>query len=258
MIRLALATAEPIPLAELVPGVAVEGQPADDEAAIERCLSGGAHVVLTAPSPLLGPTLDRLAAVARQAGVQLGLLNPDRYLPSRRLIRAQLDAGKLGDPGLVRIHRWLPAGGARDLHLRDLDVAIWLIGRAPDVVYALDTDCSRQLHLGFPGGAMALLDVATLPAGDGYRLLHLIGSRGAAYADDQQNTQLLYRGGAARALLVDEGAAALRGLARDAAAALAAGGDLSCTLAEWRRVAGVAAAARRSIETREAVTLEPT
>jgi predicted dehydrogenase len=132
--------------------------------------------------------------------------NPDRLLPSRRLIRQQLEAGRLGEPGLVRSHHWTSDGGDPfDAIRHDVDVAIWLIGRAPNVVYAIARAGSCQLHLGFPGGPMALIERATdLPAGDGYRSLSVIGSCGAAYADDHQNVQLLYRGGPARAVLVPE------------------------------------------------------
>ena len=43
---------------------------------------------------------------------------------------------------------------------------------------------------------MALIDCAqTLPQGDGYFSLSLIGSTGAAYADSHHNRQLLYGGG---------------------------------------------------------------
>ena len=34
------------------------------------------------------------------------VINPDRFLPSRQLIRQQIEAGKLGEVGLIRIHRW--------------------------------------------------------------------------------------------------------------------------------------------------------
>jgi predicted dehydrogenase len=67
-----------------------------------------------------------------------------------------------------------------------------------------------QLHLGFPDGGMAVIDYSrTLPHGDGYFSLSMIGSAGAAYADDHHNTQLLFGGGHPSALVTGHGDKAL-------------------------------------------------
>ena len=51
---------------------------------------------------------------------------------------------------------------------------------------------------------MAILDFTdSLPAGEGYRSLCLIGSKGAAYADDHRNRNLFFTGGAPKALPPD-------------------------------------------------------
>ena len=42
---------------------------------------------------------------------QVVVVNSDQFLPSRQLIRQQLDTGKLGEVGLVRVHRWEPSEG---------------------------------------------------------------------------------------------------------------------------------------------------
>ena len=52
--------------------------------------------------------------------------------------------------------------------------------------------------------ARSIVYAETLPEGDGYFSLSLIGSAGAAYADDHHNTQLLYAGGHAAALKTGE------------------------------------------------------
>jgi predicted dehydrogenase len=186
------------------------------------------------------------------------VVNPDRFLPSRRLIRQQVDAGKLGQPGLVRSHRW--SSEVDDLFAaveRDLDVAIWLIGRAPETVYAVERDGSCQLHLGFPGGPMALIDrTTTLPPGDGYRSLSLIGSCGAAYADDHQNVQLLFRGGPAQAEGVPEEGRQQAAAVQDLLLAIREQRDLAGTVADWLHVVAVAQAARRSAASGRAVALE--
>jgi predicted dehydrogenase len=222
-----------------------------DERLVAGWLDAGKHVLLAAPTPLA-------PALGRSDRARLALINPDRFLPSRRLIRQQVDAGKLGEPGFVRSHRW---SGALDDPFaaveRDLDVAIWLIGRAPDVVYGVAGDGSCQLHLGFPGGPMALIDVATtLPPGDGYRSLSLIGSCGAAYADDHQNVQVLFRGGPARAVPVPEAGRQQAAAVQDLLLAIREQRDLAGTAAEWLRVVAVAEAARRSAASGRAVALE--
>src|SRR5947209_7397881 len=76
------------------------------------------------PPVLLSSDLCRSAGdCQRLAGCRCTVVNFDRYLPSRRLIRQQLDADKLGEPGLVRVQRWEAAGAERFSTglLRDVD-----------------------------------------------------------------------------------------------------------------------------------------
>ena len=69
-----------------------------------------------------------------------------------------------------------------------------------------DRPDAAVVHLGFPDGGMAVLDVTTaLPDGEGYWSLQLIGADGAVYADDQHNMQLLYAGGSPAARLTSTG-----------------------------------------------------
>lgn len=247
-----------------------------------RCLSAGKHVLLTAQAWLSSDVLAALSAAARNAGVQLAVANPDRFLPSRQLIRQQLDAGKLGEPGLIRVHRWEPAatsGQSSELPtplLRDLDLALWLCGKPPDVVYAVEPAIvalslgererciSRsemttvvQVHLGFPGGGMALVDYADrLPPGEGYQSLSVIGSAGAAYADDHQNMQLVYRGGGPQGVLAGEQGQRTALMTQDFVDGLTAGRDFSPSVLAWQNVLTVADAVRESLASRRAVVWE--
>lgn len=199
---------------------------------------------------------------APTAARRVAVVNPDRYLPTRRLLRDQFAShlGRLGSLGLLRLHRWEPAGSPDPL-LRDLDVALWLAGREPDLVYAVERrdDAGRllQVHLGFPGGAMALLDhTDALPAGDGYTSLSVIAQTGAAYADDHHNVHLAYRGGPAQALRADERAGVLAAIAQDVVDALHGGIDLlAASEARWRPVLAVADAVRASLASGEAVAM---
>jgi predicted dehydrogenase len=188
-----------------IDGAVFFGPPRSD---IERFLRAGKHVLVSADAGWSKEMLQSLAEIAKKANARFTVANPERFLPSRRLIRQQLDAGKLGEPGLIRLHRWAPAehdGSA----LRDLDLVMWYFGKPPNLVYAVQ----QVFHLGFPGGGMALLDhavmapspdrAATPAAGDRYDSLSVICSSGAAYADDHQNTQLIFRGGSTAAIRTD-------------------------------------------------------
>ncbi|MSQ97342.1 MAG: hypothetical protein EXR98_22705 [Gemmataceae bacterium] len=225
--------------------------PDDDGLSFERLLDGRKHVLVPIDIDLPFAQLQALADRAKQVNVRFAVVNPDRYLPSRQLIRHQLDAGKLGEPGLIRIHRWRSAGAL----LRDLDLVLWYFGKAPNLVYAVSHvgGGNTQIHLGFPGGGMALLDhAAGLPVGAGYYSLSLIGSTGAAYADDHQNMQLAYQGGLPRAVHADEGTLPIAVLVQEFVDAIAAGRDAA---EDWRQVFAIRAAIEQSIATRQAVTL---
>ncbi len=212
--------------------VAVHGQSIDAVAVhsplSRRCqmvcqaAAAGKHVLVDAPMAGSLAEAERAIDACRSSGVQLMVGSPLRFMPYQRTVRESLDAGKLGAPGLLRLHHWHPAsetlagsgtpqGLSLDLIIGEVDIACWLFNAAPEVIYAHAfrddlLDCGMQLHLGFPAGGMALIDCArVLPTGSGpYYSLTLIGSTGAAYADDQHNTNLLFRDGT-QGLRVDQG-----------------------------------------------------
>lgn len=229
---------------------------------VETALAAQTHVLLVAEPCPPADVLEGFYAAARSAGVRFAAVNPDRYLPSRQLIRDQLP-NRLGEPGLIRAHRWEPPSanesGLPDGLLRDLDVVRWLTGRQPDRVYAVERHPEGggryvQVHLGFPGGGMALLDYTNrLPPGDGYQSLTVIAASGAAYADDHQTVQLLYRGGRPQAIKTEERARQFAAVAQDFVDALDDGRELASGQAEWRAAFAVADAARRSLASGKAV-----
>ncbi|MCI0700758.1 MAG: hypothetical protein L0241_06730 [Planctomycetia bacterium] len=234
-------------------------------ALIERMLSGGRHVLLLANPCPTSEVIEVLSDRARSEGVQFAVVNPERYLPSRQLIRKQL-GGPLGEAGLIRLHRWdsstsPEAPGLPDPLVRDLDLTLWLAGKEPNRVFAIEQKFNEegrylQVHLGFPTGAMALLDYTNpLPSGESYQSLSVIAATGAAHADDHQNMQLLYRGGFPQALRTEERAGQLAALAQEFVDALREGRDLS-TSSEWKTVFAVADAVERSLELGKAIALE--
>jgi predicted dehydrogenase len=239
----------------------------------QRSLDSGKDVLLLAGPWLSHGALGRLSEAAHRAGTRLAVLNPERFVPSRQLIREQLDSGRLGVPGLVRMHRWANSASAEGEMpvslILDLDIAMWLMGETPDRAYAVEAQHldrtgpigrAMQVHLGFPSGGMALLDFAQRPpAHDSYQSLSVIGSSGAAYADDHQNMQLSYGGaGPPQAHRVSEQTTALVTLVQWFVTDLLQretkpvdGGS------PWTRVLEIAGAVRHSIESRQAVELAP-
>ncbi len=126
-----------------------------------------------------------------------------RFLPSVRAVQGALAAGELGSPGLLRIHHWLPHDQLpHQAAFPQIDLAHWFFGAAPEQTHFLEKAGYLQAHLGFPDGGMAVIDVATnRPGHDSYYSMHLIGSTGAAYADDHHNAHLHFGAGGTRALL---------------------------------------------------------
>jgi myo-inositol 2-dehydrogenase/D-chiro-inositol 1-dehydrogenase len=190
------------------------------------------HVLVEAPMALASADAEEVANACHSAGVRLMVGAVARFVPATQVVKDSIDSGKIGQPGLLRIHRWesrdtgdwptLEAGVAIDggtvisQVVRELDLARWLFGAEPTTVYAtgrkqggagLPDHDYVQVHLGFPDDGMALIGYsAALPSGDGYSSLSVIGSTGAAYSDDHQNMNLLYRGGAPQAIDTGYGA----------------------------------------------------
>jgi len=243
---------------------------AERQATVQLAAKAGKHVLLDAP---VAQTLDEAEAAISacgQAGVCFAVGRTLRFLPSSQMITDRLANGNLGSPGLLRAHRWRSAEDGAPVALveqlfADVDFAICVFGGAPTHVYAIgrcgDNNASIsdyvQVHLGFESGGSALLDFsAGLPVGPGYDSLSLIGSTGAAYADDHHNTHLLYQGSDPRALVSGQGpghlSTALQGFvnAINDKKSPPAGG------AECRTVHRVIDAIRRSLESKRVLSEE--
>ena len=127
---------------------------------------------------------------------------PKRFSPEVIALRESLGAGNLGKLGLLRMHLWnqKESGGVQEM-VHAIDLALWFFGANPEHIHGTasaenEVKCSL-IHLGFECGGMALLDFTnSLPTGDNYESLCLIGSKGAAYADDHRNRNLFFSGGA--------------------------------------------------------------
>ena len=177
----------------------------------------GKHLLVEAPVARTRTEAEATIAACDRAGVCFAVGQTLRFYPGNQTIIDRLSRGKLGEPGLWRVHRWREKqSGSQSSLLEwiygDVDLAICMFGARPTEVYALGRPGAGpaadyvQLHFGFPAGGMAVVDYsATLPPGPGYESASMIGSKGAAYADDHHNTHLLYRGGNPAALISGQG-----------------------------------------------------
>ena len=171
----------------------------------EQLVSAGKHLLLPISSQFPTEIIQELGDQCQQQGVCLMAGGTDRLVPALQATWQSLAADQLGEPGLVRLHRWSTVespGAVTDDLLRDLDLVLNVYQALPTDVYAVARSVLGaaepdylQVHLGFDSGAMALIDrSSTLPPGDGYFSFSVIGSSGAAYADDHLNKQLVFRG----------------------------------------------------------------
>jgi predicted dehydrogenase len=219
--------------------------------AANQAAAAGRHVLLQPGS--LDSSADAARLVSPQ-GTVIMLAATGRFRPSIQEVQVVNSDGSLGPLGLLRIHCWGPGGERVGLtSLADqLDLANWLFGSLPGEVYAVRRGASgnyAHVHLGFPGDGMALVDVATtLPGGEDYYSLSLIGGDGSVYADDHHNMHLLYAGGQPEAVRGGEGVAGLVNLLAEFSAAVAEGRAANPGPDAVVDALRVAEAAERSIE----------
>ena len=247
----------------------------------ERAARAGKHVLAEKPLALTSEAAAATAATCQQAGVRLMVAQTMRFMAAQREVKQSLDAGELGRPGLLRIHRWMPLflggwktwkidptrNGGMTVHegVHEIDLALWMFGGIPTQVYAtarttraggLELPDYLQMHLGFGDGGMAMIDLAfTMPRGDRYGSLSLIGSLGTAYADDHHNMQLLYRGGRPNAVKTDSDRLAAALQLDEFVRAITDERQPAVTGEDARAALLVAEAVDRSLSAGEAITL---
>ena len=255
--------------AETFDAVIITSPPETHAALVQRAVQAGKHALVEPPLAPTAGEAQQVTAASRAAGVRLMLAHPARFQADHRAVKDSLDDGELGRPGLLRIHQWFAAtdGSERAAHagLAALDLALWMFGDLPTHVYAVArppkiTGLAAaeyvQVHLGFASGGMTLIDLAhTLPAGDGYDSLTLIGSLGAAYADTHHNVQLLYGGGHAQAVRTEPDESVAAHMLAEFAAAIADEREPAVGGVDGHAALLVAAAVESSLAAATAMTL---
>ncbi len=165
--------------------------------------------------PLVAKSNDDLSSLVDSAGKSTLLSACSwRFIPAIQSVKTTIDAGNLGDIGLIRIHRWNSqvTATSHDLASRiiaDIDLATWFFGKRPQKIFAMNSTASTaylQIHLHFDNGGMAVIDEAgAMPNGGDYFSLTVIGGTGAAYADDHRNMNLIVDGVYPHAIRTEQG-----------------------------------------------------
>ena len=101
-------------------------------------LAGGAQKHMMVDAPVAGSLAEAEAMIdaAEQRGVCFAVRETLRFTPSVRVIKDRLASGKLGHPGLLRVHRWRSIHQEKRPHLAhtlfaDVDLALWLFNARP-------------------------------------------------------------------------------------------------------------------------------
>ncbi len=237
---------------------------------VERAASAGKHVLLDARAAKAAADVEAFDAASRESRIRVMIGQPSRYLPSVRTVKECVDSGNLGQPGLLHIHRWAPLNNDKQFDetlvsriVAEIDLARWLFDDSPSEVYAVCRAVAMsgapspdymQVHLGFEDGGMAMIDCAkSLPTGQGYYSLSLIGSTGAAYADDHHDMQLLYRGGPSVAVKTDLGQLHLLAQLQDFVNCIRDNRAPPATIADLRAAIEVLEAAIKSTQSGRAI-----
>ena len=176
---------------------------------ISDAVKNGKHVLCAAPFGSCPDDVDQVYAAAAEAGVCLMAERLFRYHPYSQTLEQALSEGKLGSPGLLRVHDWKPPPLTSSDQSQNETLFPWidehvavanrLFNESPNCVFAklMSIDLARfgvQIHLGFPSKGMALIDVGHfLPHSPSYFSMSLIGETGAVYADDHHNSHLVWR-----------------------------------------------------------------
>jgi predicted dehydrogenase len=253
----------------MVDAFVLAATPTASENDCHRAIAAGKHVLLQSSALLSPKALHEIATAAEQTELQCMWGSLLRFLPSVKTVKESLAKGQLGELGLLRMHCWEsdPSRTVARSLLSEIDLTCLLFEQLPTLVYAssrkpAETPNSAsqdytQIHLGFPTGGMALLDHAfALPARDDYFSLSLIGSSGAAYADDHHNMQLLYTRGHPAALKTGQGDLAMLAQLQEFVTAIVESRDPRPGIIELRHAIEVHAAVTESIATGRAVPLK--
>ena len=170
----------------------------------------GLHIFLEKPMGLHVEECGHMLQVAREAGVQLFMGHPQRFMDGVRTVRDAVTRGDIGRPVALRVERtfWVDthhkapgwktqksqSGGHLFHHMHEIDTARWILGDVASVFAQMD----NLAHLDAEDGEEDVVQVSlryaqgalgTFELGSAYRkrshFLRIDGSMGTALIDWQ-------------------------------------------------------------------------
>jgi predicted dehydrogenase len=181
---------------------------------IELCAQSGKHVMVQKPMAIDLPTASRMIAVAREAGIQLGVVSQHRFDDSIQFLKKAIGEGRLGRilqaDAYVKWYRsaeyysrpvkgsWAGEGGGALINqgIHQADILLHLIGPVAEVaaqwqlgaVHAIESEDSVSALLKYSSGATGVLQASTA-IWPGYpERIEIHGTRGTAIITGDQLT----------------------------------------------------------------------
>jgi UDP-N-acetyl-2-amino-2-deoxyglucuronate dehydrogenase len=188
--------------------------PAYRQRAVELGASCHKHVLLQKPMAVDLPTAERMIAIARDAGIQLGVISQHRFDDSALFLKRALDAGRLGKivqaDAYVKWYRtdayygrpgkatWAVEGGGALISqaIHQVDLLLHLVGRVEEVsamwqlggTHAIESEDSVNALLRYASGALGVVQAST-SLWPGYpERIEIHGTKGTAIVTGDQLT----------------------------------------------------------------------
>jgi myo-inositol 2-dehydrogenase/D-chiro-inositol 1-dehydrogenase len=180
---------------------------------VEQAAAAGKAIFCEKPLDLCAVRAAECLLVAEKHGVLLCLGFNRRHDPSFSRLKAEIDAGTIGDVEVVSITSRDPApppveyiqrsGGLfRDMMIHDFDIGRWLLGEEPDRIFAMGSVMADP-KIAAAGDIDTAIAVLRTPSGRmcqitnsrrcdyGYdQRIEVFGSRGMVRADNQTSTKV--------------------------------------------------------------------
>lgn len=196
-----------------VDGIIIATPHPSHRAITAQAAAAGKHVLTEKPMGVTPADADAMIAACRSAGVKLGVLFNNRFLPEAAKVRELVSGGAIGDiyrasmsSAMLRTQdyydrldwrgRWQSEGGGALLNqgIHAIDLYQWLAGM-PSTVFGMLSTLKHRIEvedyasalLGYPGGMHATLHCSTAQAPNQQRV-ELYGERGAIIMEDWRIT----------------------------------------------------------------------
>jgi myo-inositol 2-dehydrogenase/D-chiro-inositol 1-dehydrogenase len=176
-------------------------------------IAAGVHVICEKPLAPTAVEARRIVDAATAAGVRLFPAHVVRYFPAYSRIKAQIDAGTIGEVSTQRLFRrgsapsapWFflesTGGGViRDLMIHDIDQAAWLAGPVvsvsamqdpPTIDDIVPVPVTARVELVHASGALSHLEATWGAPGLAFRTgIEIVGSLGRLAYDSAEDSSL--------------------------------------------------------------------